>query len=137
MADNAPLITFLFCVTSHMSKCWAAAQYVVCGGSRHESFRRLSAQHIYQSSVCYNYNGTTPNGPVSESGIKSRPWCVPVLLLSRMPLSFLKTISRSCHRLRYALQCIRTHFLSNLSHAFLSHGITSIHNSSFTRLRDG
>jgi hypothetical protein len=33
------------------------------------------------------------NEPVSDSGIKSsRPWCVPVLLLSRMPLSFLKTI---------------------------------------------
>ena len=40
---------------------------------------------------------------------------------------------RSCHRLRYALQCIRTHFLSNLSqNAFLSNGITALHNSSTT-----
>ena len=45
---------------------------------------------------------------------------------------------RSGRRLRNALQCIRTHFLSNLSqNALLSNGITALYNSSSTRLFEG
>ena len=79
-----------------MSKRWAAAKYVACGGC-HKSFRRLSA-HINQSSVCYNYYCSTPNEPVSDSGIKSRLRCVPVLLLSRMPLSLLLEDNFACNK---------------------------------------